>query len=1006
MLVSLLSAALAGRYAMDDNHPEWQWWTLDTATARVHFPVARPGSPPMSGRWTAQRVAAEVDPIWTALCERTGHVPTGPVHIVVVEDTDQLEGFTLPADDWVVFSAHPGPDLARMRGRADWVPDLLAHELAHVVAHHRARTFPNAVSGLGVDVGSLLEAPGTQIGLGGSFTDGDPYWFSEGIAEYLSEAVGVNTWTSARDLTLRASVLDGRLLDPVRWTASPLLDDWYDGERAYQQGYAFLRWFVEHEGEQALLDVLRASSSHPRARWEDVFEEVTGHSLTLLSARFVADLEEEVAARVAEVDAAGRAEGRELAMWELAWSTGDLRTADRWSLRSPRERLERREGTGTLNLHAGWSPDGRWFGRHRGGWLEIQRVDAAMFTVFAGRTPDWGLTADQRREARRLGAWLPATYGSAFAFVPGRDAVVMVTEEGTERIAARARRAWNQLALVDLTPVERRDGPLVDDTNAAVRRRTTVIPGTERGFHPAVTPDGQRVVFSRFEDGSANLYVIGLDGTGLQALTAFHDGTWVDGASIAPDGRRAVATLHRGESQDLWVFDLDGGEGRPLLVTATEEVDPFWAPDGSIWFSADADGIHDVFRWSDGEVRRMTRVRTGARSPSLTPDGDLVYAHFTSFGWKTYGMRASELLWHPEELPVGEVPRSPVVPAVPERPYRALRALLPMTFSPSLRLDRAADGRVLPRIGTWLRLRDAVENHTLTGRAWVGADASVRGTYVWHGLWPDLGVTAGHAWTRLPWEDRPRTLSSWAVEALLPLRGDAELEVGYGGFLVRGGALVTPHRSRVATGALYLGDSGRLARRGEERGSAGWIAGTLGWSNGDAPYARLEGFVESVGRAPAGGDGGHRLVGEAALGITDRAVALEDRLRIGGDHPYALRPGLYQATLGMPGYGPYAMAADQLGTAGLLWRAPLVRRLGQTWGNVTVDEVRAELGGHLGFRRAATDLEPLGDLIARLDIGSVFLGRRVGSSVTVAWGAPSGDVPGGVRTIFSLGTGY
>lgn len=986
---------------MDDNLVALRWSTLETETARIHFPVSRWG-PGVDATPVARRVASEVDPLWTAICDEVGHRPAGPIHIVVLEHTDQLEGFTLPSDDWVVFSGHPGADLARMRGRADWIPDLLAHELAHVATDGVARTFPRPLAGLGVGVGGVVEAPGLQVGGELTLSDADPYWFSEGVAELVSEAVGVNRWTPARAMTLRASVLDGRLLEPERWGASRLLDDWYDGERAYQEGYAFLRWLREDQGAGVVRALLEASHRRFRTRWEDVFEEVTGESFELLHARFVEHTRREARRTIARLERKGVVEGEELATWELAWQAVDLRGQDRWLHDGPRERETRQESTGTWNLHARWSADGTWFARNRGGWVEVREQDEDLFRTFAGETPDWDRTSGQRRDARRLSAWLPSVRGMDFAFVPGRDAVVVTQQKG-ELGLGRARRTWNELVVVDLTPVDRPAGPILSDSMPALRRRTRSLPGTSRGFDPAVTEDG-RVVFSRYEQGSANLWATDLDGGAPRRLTAFADGTWVEGTSLSPDGRQAVVTLHRRDAQDLWLLDLATGMLDPLVTSPVEEVDPFWAADGSIWFAADVEGIPDIFRWTPGgDITRMTRVRTGAASPVVTPDGDLVYSQFTGFGWKTVGLRASELLWEPVDYP-----RQPGAERRPEttgdgeepRPYRAYRSVLGPSLSPSLRLDRQVDGRWFPRVGLFLRLRDAVENHTLTAQAWAGRDVYLRGRYVWHGLWPDLGLSFTEARTWTPGETARRRLTTWSADARLPLRGTTSVALSVGGYDLD--AVAGRHRTRLATLSV---DTGPSLRRPERRGTRLTAVATRAWSNG-VPWSRLEAYVESVGRAPVGGDDEHRLLASLAVGVTDRAVGLPDRLRLGGDHPDALRTGLVQATIPLPGYAPYAFSADQVLVTGGGWRAPLARRLGQRWGNGVVDEVRVEVGAHVGAARLLDGgTRTLGDVHGGVRIGAVFLGRPIDVRHTVAWGAPRGEA-GGLRTILSFGAGW
>jgi tetratricopeptide (TPR) repeat protein len=82
--------------------------------------------------------------------------------------------------------------------------------------------------------------------------------------------------------------------------------------------------------------------------------------------------------------------------------------------------------------------------------------------------------------------------------------------------------------------------------------------------NPEASPDGRRVAFMSQRDGNWEVYVINLDGTGLQRLTRnpANDGlpTW------SPDGRYIAFVSDRDGSWELWVMDPDGGNQRRLFA--------------------------------------------------------------------------------------------------------------------------------------------------------------------------------------------------------------------------------------------------------------------------------------------------------------------------------------------------------------------------------------------------------------------------------------------------------
>jgi Tol biopolymer transport system component len=91
--------------------------------------------------------------------------------------------------------------------------------------------------------------------------------------------------------------------------------------------------------------------------------------------------------------------------------------------------------------------------------------------------------------------------------------------------------------------------------------------------YPAWSPDGRRVSFmGGFEDD--NLYVVGVEGSGLRAITTASDtNEW------SPTGRRIM--FERGylerEPNSLWVTRPDGRQQQRLALRTT---DPDWSPTG------------------------------------------------------------------------------------------------------------------------------------------------------------------------------------------------------------------------------------------------------------------------------------------------------------------------------------------------------------------------------------------------------------------------------------------
>jgi Tol biopolymer transport system component len=146
---------------------------------------------------------------------------------------------------------------------------------------------------------------------------------------------------------------------------------------------------------------------------------------------------------------------------------------------------------------------------------------------------------------------------------------------------------------------------------------------------PQWSPDGQQLVFSGFNNGFSDLFIINRDGTGLRRLTSdkFADlhPSW------SPDGHTIAFVTDRGGDTDfdllrfgnlrIALFHLDTGTMELLgNMDAGKNINPVWAPDGrSLAFVSDRTGINNVFLYdfADGRIYQLTNMFTGVQG--ITP---------------------------------------------------------------------------------------------------------------------------------------------------------------------------------------------------------------------------------------------------------------------------------------------------------------------------------------------------------------------------------------------------
>jgi hypothetical protein len=737
----LLPGVAEAKFVFPYNHPELEWYTIETDHFYVHYPVSKNQDSPyaINPEFSARKMAAVAEEMWVPMTTEFEYYLQEKVHIVLLDQSDYLEGFTIPSWDWIEVSANPGTYFYRMRGRMEWFSDVLVHEFAHVVSLKEQSALHEGVQG--ILIGGLYRdgLHGHEDGAELFILDTDPFWWTEGGAEYWSDNTGYNWWTASRDANLRTTVLEDRLLTYDEWITRIDKRDWGDGERGYQQGYCFALYLRERFGEGTYAQFGQVASERWRMNWETIVEEVTGVPLRQLYDDWVAYLKHKYTARWDEVRAEGEVVGMELLAGRPDFQYEDPDGKDEFMDQRQGDREDAIENPGgTWDYYALYSPDGRFFAENARGALVVKQIPEHMWPAFAGDYPSAGANNLDMRVMGDMTYIGPTEFGAAFDFVPGRDAIVMTGSIHDEKLSPVHFETrgydFKHLAIIDLEPQadkRKHRGKRVEydtihlDKKKDLKRRYTPIPNTMRGFSPAVSPDGQKVAFLLYRDGTLNLAVVNIDGTDKQMLTDFDDGTWMQHPDWSPDGSQIVVSIFRNYQQDLYIVNADGSGTHALNRDEWEDLDAHWAADGTIYFSSDATGIYNIYRY-DPESRRVhqiTNVIGSAYMPSITPGGNLLYMLWTGHGWKNYGLSSSEFLeadvtdlfgleFEDEEVQEELAFREDLSGwATSTRKYRWGKAIMPATAVPIFRLENDTLTNYGLSAGLQVFIQDYAEKH-------------------------------------------------------------------------------------------------------------------------------------------------------------------------------------------------------------------------------------------------------------------------------------------------------
>ncbi|MGH7702452.1 MAG: protein kinase domain-containing protein, partial [Gemmatimonadales bacterium] len=148
---------------------------------------------------------------------------------------------------------------------------------------------------------------------------------------------------------------------------------------------------------------------------------------------------------------------------------------------------------------------------------------------------------------------------------------------------------------------------------------------------PVWSPDGRRLVFSRFPPGfggnNAQIFWVPTDGSGTPESLVVKPGTWV-GTSFEPDGRGLAYTGGTTQGKwGIWRLRLDGSEPRPLLANSFSNRDASLSPDGR-WFvyASNESGRYEIYvRPYPGPGGRWQVSLEGGREPAWSPTGREIF---------------------------------------------------------------------------------------------------------------------------------------------------------------------------------------------------------------------------------------------------------------------------------------------------------------------------------------------------------------------------------------------
>ncbi len=660
------------------NYPDLKWNVIKTEHFNVFYPVSKdPDSEHyINADFTARKTAYVAEEMYPLVCGQFNYYIDETVNIVMLDQTDDLTGYTVPSFDWIVVSGRHSDMLWRLRGHHDWIRNVMYHEYAHVVSLKADHVFSEEAFGALVGARWNDGRINTSASASAFVMKGDPWFWVEGGAEYYTDVAGINTWTANRDMRMRVDIIEDMALnfdDMGDYFGS---NGGFDGNRHYLSGYSFALYLEERFGEgvyqsfglnrekqgwtpnflTVIEDTLNISADQlyedwqawARAKYQKVKDDVMqepaiGSRVTLARPYFESD--------------------KPSAVEHLAHVKG-FKGGDKYKWRRDREFQD-----GGYAVYT-WSPrfteDGSKWGKSwvYGYGATIFYTPEQEYPVFNPEQPyrDDG-EAVGRAEAKVIGHGLALTEfqgDGQFDFSPDGNKVVMPCPEDLPKTVAEQAGAvitpttanadgwdWHTLCILDLEQVEQEATQMLvdywgfdpmeeDRERLEMVRRNITLPEESK---PEWTPM-RHSIQARFglpvrkaadkvrhwtAWAMSPLYVKPYQFPGEEPIRRIAYPAW------SPDGNTIAFARYEDANQEIWLLDLSTNEAKPLTSfddgTRIEVID--WSPDGTQL-------VAGVYRYNmadlyvfdtEGGGRPLTMDRFEDRDPHWGHDGNI---YFTS----------------------------------------------------------------------------------------------------------------------------------------------------------------------------------------------------------------------------------------------------------------------------------------------------------------------------------------------------------------------------------------
>lgn len=525
---------------------------------------------------TAKVVAKIADEVWEPICSLYGYEPD-VVHFVIKDIDDYSNGATYFFDNKIeIWTSALDFDL---RGTHNWLRNVISHEFTHMVQ-------------IQASIKSSRSLPAAFIQALNYENERRPdilYGFPNFIVSYPLATINVPAWFAEGTAqfmrkefdydkwdTHRDMILRSYALDGniLSWNQMGVFGKTSLGnESVYNSGFALTRYIAQKYGENKLAEISKALGNFWNFTIDAAFEDAIGKDGNTIYN-----------------------EWKEFITKSYEERTSDLRTnvvtGDTIG----------KEGFG--NFYPTFSSNGSKF-------IYVSNKTSDYFSPSAIYLYDFATKKEEQ---------LVSGVRSTVDWIPGENKIIYAKLSDDNP---------NWYNVHDLY--------IYNIDNDEETRLTYDL----RANQPAISHNGKKIVFLFQKDGTTNLGLVDLDGgtaKNFRSLTNFSNGEQVYNPKFSNDDSYIIFDYSYHHGRDIMKINTDGMDYDKVISTNADERNPVLDNKGNLVYASDETGIFNIYKYNFNTKQKtqLTNVLGGAFMPSVSEKGDVLYAGYTSGGYKIF----------------------------------------------------------------------------------------------------------------------------------------------------------------------------------------------------------------------------------------------------------------------------------------------------------------------------------------------------------------------------------